>query len=473
MASESKDSGKSTKKYTGTVRIRGARARLQRSRGKSLLLIPYPKNAPLDLDQMLFNGVHLFGFLKNQKATVVGELDGERLYCAMLHGNGEEAAEISARPRLHDELAGRVAKIFPEDSPIIVKRLNSAGIMTSDAFYHRVRHFEPEVEAFAAYLEVSKAAISRFLTAMEKDKSQAALIMAPPMRPVQRGVSVDMIRRVTGVSPPEPPAVPPDLPNTEHTPSLPREVDLRSDMCVTRIKDQGMFRGTCVAHTGAAMMESELILKSRSEAGSGDRPRFNRRLNLSEQYLYWACKEVDGAPYQGGTFIEYAAKVLREGIPQKQLRPGICRESAWRYNELSIPGNESQGPIPRPALIADKYPAVKARRLKHASPKDLKKALASGHPVGLSVFTYHFWTDPFAWREGVISLPFRIRYDGAHAICLVGYRDSDSSNSDGYFTFKNSWGTSWGAGRPQDPGFGDLPYRYVLTEGIEAWVFEV
>ena len=472
MSRKPKDPETPTEKYTGTVRIRGARARLHRPRGKSLLLIPYPKNAPLAFDQMLLNGVLLFGFLKNQKTTLVGELDGDRLFRAMLHGNGEEAAGISAPPGLQDEFAGRIAEIFRKDSEKALERLNAAGLMTADAFYHRVKHFEPEVDAFAAYLEVPKAAIMRFLVSMEKDVSQAGLITAPPMAPVQRGVNVERIAQVTGVDKTAAPDLPPVLPKGEHTPGLPPEVDLRREKCVTRIRNQGMFRGTCVAHTVVAMMESELILKSRREASRGRPPQLNLGLDLSEQYLYWACKEVDGEPNQSGTFIEYAAQVLRMGIPSRQLKPGICRESAWKYNKLSIKGNESQGPIPKRALIADKWPAVKARKLKHASPKALKQALAEGSPVGLSVFTYHFWTDPYAWREGIISMPFTISYDGAHAICLVGYRDSDSSHSDGYFTFKNSWDQNWGAGR-KDPGFGDLPYRYVLTEGIEAWTFEV
>jgi C1A family cysteine protease len=98
--------------------------------------------------------------------------------------------------------------------------------------------------------------------------------------------------------------------------------------------------------------------------------------------------------------------------------------------------------------------------------------MADGHCVGLSVFTYHFWTDGYAWREGRISLPIKIKPDGAHAVCLVAYQDEDKEHRDGAFTFKNSWGPQWGVSR-SDPGFGTLPYRYVLQEGIEAWIIEV
>jgi C1A family cysteine protease len=86
--------------------------------------------------------------------------------------------------------------------------------------------------------------------------------------------------------------------------------------------------------------------------------------------------------------------------------------------------------------------------------------------------TYHFWEDDYTWREGVISLPLGIEANGAHAICLTGYTDSDAMHRDGYFTFKNHWGEEWGHNRA-DKGFGSLPYRYFLREAIEAYAFVV
>ena|SRR5438105_4011965 len=200
------------------------------------------------------------------------------------------------------------------------------------------------------------------------------------------------------------------------------------------------------------------------------------KFDLSEQYLYWACKHVDGAPNSEGTFIEYAVEVLMNGVAAKMLPAGVCKDRDWPYNKLPMAGNESQDPPLAPALKTLKknkqYRAINYTRLKHNSIKALKAKLAEGHCVGLSVYTYHFWTDDFAWREGVISLPLGIEPDGAHAICLVGYRDNDATHSDGYFIFKNSWDTQWGFGRP-DPGYGSLPYRYVIKEAIEAFSLEV
>ena len=188
--------------------------------------------------------------------------------------------------------------------------------------------------------------------------------------------------------------------------------------------------------------------------------------------MYWACKQIDGAMNSEGTFIEYAVEVLLNGVPKEKLPGRVCLEKRWKYNRNPVAGNESQGPLPKGVrkLLSDnkQHRASRVTQIKHNSIKAIKTALADNRCVGLSVYTYHFWTDDYAWREGVISLPLSIAPDGAHAICLVGYRDNDADHADGYFIFKNDWDTTWGHGRP-DPGFGSLPYRYVLKEAIEAY----
>jgi C1A family cysteine protease len=256
------------------------------------------------------------------------------------------------------------------------------------------------------------------------------------------------------------PEAPLPFPGTARTPNLPSKVDLRK--FVTKVKDQA-FRGTCVAHAACAALEAAMI-RSGTET---------KRLDLSEQYLYWACKQVDGAPREEGTLLEYALQVLRSGVPSGRVTapPGVCLERAWKYVSVSDPKNEGQGPPPPRALKPPLHAIAKAHELKANSIKGLKGELADGRCVGLSAYTYPFWTDGYVWREGILSLPFGIKPDGAHAICLVGYEDRDDTHADGYFIFKNSWGTKWGAGR-RDPGYGSLPYRYVLSEAIEAWSLE-
>ena len=45
------------------------------------------------------------------------------------------------------------------------------------------------------------------------------------------------------------------------------------------------------------------------------------------------------------------------------------------------------------------------------------------------------------------------KYEGGHAILIVGYTDDTSVPGGGYFSVKNSWGKGWGEG-----GFFDIAY---------------
>ena len=66
------------------------------------------------------------------------------------------------------------------------------------------------------------------------------------------------------------------------------------------IRDQGQ-RGTCVAFASMAYLEYHLAAES---------ARIPRR---SEQFFYWACKEVDGVPTEGTTLATGARPSRRMG----------------------------------------------------------------------------------------------------------------------------------------------------------------
>ncbi|MDX6498040.1 MAG: hypothetical protein QOG23_1300 [Blastocatellia bacterium] len=452
---------------SGLIQIdKHSRARIKTSKGL-LTLVPYPEDAPLSMKEMEVMGKYLFSYLSNKEVKVSGEVSGSRLFNAHLAESKLAIKDVKLGPQGSDRFSQALKQYFKRDSQQITAKLNLAGITTVSAFYHRVKNYQPEVEAFSRYLRVPKEAIRQFLQAIDTDQNNRALVAAVPRYPVTRGVNLARISRAIGVPVKKyASATPPPFPDSAKTPNLPSKVMLTKK--ITKVRDQGPFRGTCVAHTAAALLEFELIYNGLA----------TKRLDLSEQYLYWACKQVDGASNDDGTFIEYAMKVLLEGVKAEGYAGGVCKEQDWPYNTVSIAGNQSQGPLPAKTSRVMKglkgkiFGISGSTELKSNSIKDLKNALADNHCVGLSVYTYHFWTDNYTWREGVISLPFRIKPDGAHAICLVGYKDNDATHSDGYFIFKNSWGTNWGAGRP-DQGFGSLPYRYVLKESIEAWYANV
>ncbi len=99
------------------------------------------------------------------------------------------------------------------------------------------------------------------------------------------------------------------------------------------VRDQ-KDRGTCVAHACAAVREALLG------------PDASTTFDLSEQYLYWACKEKDNWAGEG-TWI----KVGMVGMEVLQAQ-GICPEPVWPYNPKKVAGNEGQGPAPAGALDA-------------------------------------------------------------------------------------------------------------------------
>ena len=453
-----------SRKFSGVIRVQKTRAKLE-TRRDTYTLVPFPQQAALSVKAMEEMGEKLFGYLNGQEVTIEGVLTGDVIYNARIAESGLAIQDVRVAPESKDRFALEIEQLFKKDSSEIAAKLNDVGIGTISALYHRIKNnLEPEVKAFSKYLKVREERIKEFLAALESNTGNRALVAASPRYPVKRGVNMKLLEKVKGVPvSKKAPRAPPKFPNSAITPDLPSRVDLT--VHVTPVKNQGA-RGTCVAHTAACCIEAELIKKGKAKTS----------LDLSEQYLYWACKNLDGAPNDEGTFIEYAVEVLLNGVAKEKLPGGICTEKEWQYNRLPKTNNEAQGPLPaavRKVLKANKqYRALNYTKLKEKSIKAIKAALASGHCVGLSVYTYHFWTNDYAWREGIISLPIDIEPDGAHAICLVGYRDNDGSHGDGYFKFKNSWDIQWGYGRP-DPGYGNLPYRYVIKEAIEAYSVDV
>jgi hypothetical protein len=450
-------------KISGRVLLDAGRAIIQTG-PKKFVLVPYPRETQLPEAQKISMGAFLFGYLHDREAHLTGDAYDGHLYNARELGTRTKIRDRTILPEKKNKFSVEIGQYFERDGPEIATRLNFAGILTVSAFYHRLKGSEAEIPAMSRYLRVPEESIRSFIKGIESDQKSSALITAPPRIPVAHGVNVSRLFREKGVrATRKSRSLPPPFPESARTPALPSTVDHRKKM--TSVRNQG-YRGTCVAHATAAMLEYELVRAK----------KLTRRVDLSEQYLYWGCKQIDGATTDEGTFIEYGVQVLRGGvprrIPQQDLSPGTCKESDWKYSSVLITGNESHGPLPMRAETATRFAIRSYKKVKENSISDLKNALADGHCVGMSVFTYHFWNDGYVSREGIISLPVGIPPDGAHAICLVGYEDSDSTHGDGYFLFKNSWGPLWGAARP-DPGFGSLPYRYVINEAIEAWFIEL
>jgi len=90
---------------------------------------------------------------------------------------------------------------------------------------------------------------------------------------------------------------------------------------------------------------------------------------------------------------------------------------------------------------------------------DAKSVLATGLPFMVTVPITKDWRRA---KDGIIPLPLSPHslLQERHAVLLCGYNDDTRR-----FTFRNSWGASWG-----DKGLGYLPYSYLTFYLSEAWV---
>jgi hypothetical protein len=231
---------------------------------------------------------------------------------------------------------------------------------------------------------------------------------------------------------------------------LPNSVNLSNRF--PPVRHQGA-RGTCVAHACAAVRE--FLLGTNGPQS-----------DLSEQFLYWACKERDGYP-ESGTWISVAMTILEV--------MGVCREPIWPYNGWPIAGNEGQGPPPAQAQIeAVQYKTVRATRLPERSVPALRQALADQQPVAFSVDVFSYWQQNPVYISGDIRLPLsREKEPGGHAMCLVGYEVDEATPGGGYFIVRNSWGTDWAHEGRISPGYARLPFAYVEQYGTSAFTTKV
>jgi len=216
------------------------------------------------------------------------------------------------------------------------------------------------------------------------------------------------------------------------------------------IRDQGE-RGTCVAFGTVALREFLIGLEE----------------DLSEQFLYWACKQLDG--HDGpGTWIRTAMTALSEY--------GVCRESVWPYNPKQTDREDQDPPPPGAVEDARRYVLRSARTVEPNLVIQYKNILCGengrgGMPITFGTFVFKSWyMSRETHRTGKITMPLpgEEPYAG-HAWCVVGYVDNPAVPGGGYFIVRNSWGTDWAAESPEKAGHALMPYAYVERYALEAF----
>jgi C1A family cysteine protease len=330
-----------------------------------------------------------------------------------------------------------MAKTRFEDVSVMSKHhhaLKALGFRSVEAFISAARVANREM---SSYLGEDVNTILRQLP--DNLRAQALAFSLPPR--FAMGVAIEHIPRPrhafrVSLLPPGVQAVP--------------QVNLISQM--PPIRDQGR-RGTCVAHAALAVVEHY--------AGTQ-----NSYQDMSEQFLYWNCKQNDGHPNDEGTYLAMAMPLLE--------RDGCCLESIWPYNPNPVAGNQSQDPPPSGAQAeALQYKVTPNHQLPPTSVQDLKNELARQRCVAFDVPVFNSWYQSSeVTRTGEITVPIpgEQPVDG-HAMCLVGYEDlpGEDALGDGQFILRNSWGTAWAYESAFQPGYGTIPYVYIARYGQEAY----
>lgn len=222
------------------------------------------------------------------------------------------------------------------------------------------------------------------------------------------------------------------------------------------VRDQNP-RKTSVAYATLAILE----FLERSTTGGF--------VNLSEEFLYWNCKQSGGISEKEGTFLRTSFPLLRSD--------GVCEETIWPYDPHHDPINLSIPP-PNARGNALSHRARSVVQLNPASVNDIKQELTGGFindepvPVAVSIPVYRTWFRSPRIRstgELILPLPSDVVPEGGHAICLVGYEDDIDYPGGGFFIFRNSWGTHWAMNNRFAPGYGTVPYEYITKFAWEAW----
>lgn len=203
-------------------------------------------------------------------------------------------------------------------------------------------------------------------------------------------------------------------------------------------------RPTCVAFAVTAYHEyAHDVLKGLKKASE---------IDLSEEFLYYHCKQLDGlGPSSTGTTISAASASLAAN--------GQSLETLCPYNVVRPPGLIAP---PNPEAFADgKLRCLLGLQQLNLSLSSIKNALRLSKPV---IAVLDWYSNAYVTQLGRIEIPRTTdRFLGRHAILIVELEEQATAGG-WLLTFKNSWGHKWG-----DNGFGSFGVEYFNAYGREIW----
>jgi C1A family cysteine protease len=202
------------------------------------------------------------------------------------------------------------------------------------------------------------------------------------------------------------------------------------------VRDQGN-RGTCLAFAATAAHESARLV------GRGA-----PRVDLSEEFLYWACKSLDGNT-SSGTSPATVAAVLPT--------TGQCRAETWPYD--SKRDDTDSDYTPSADAVVEARNLLATLRPVGTRLDDLCDQIRQGNAVILGL---ELWDAFYDAGASVISAPAAGDLLGdAHAVTMVGF-----DLGAGTIRIRNSWGAAdWG-----DNGHAVLASDALGVACLGAWI---
>lgn len=186
--------------------------------------------------------------------------------------------------------------------------------------------------------------------------------------------------------------------------------------------------------------------------------------DLSEEYLNYVTNLVKGGTHRDGDFFHHIINGYRAY--------GIVSENAVPYRTSPVSHISTSTLNQGRQLISDTIVPVflKEWDLGGVSDAQIERAidwLDEDVPIALGTR----WPNTYRtqWRAGInlMEVPANdsMVHDG-HSVVLVGYMRNSCAPGGGYFTFRNSYGSSWGS-----DGYGYIPFEYVKQYGNDMVLY--
>jgi len=209
---------------------------------------------------------------------------------------------------------------------------------------------------------------------------------------------------------------------------------------VSSVRNQGAC-GDCWAFAATAGLESYVLLHG----------NYDSSINLSEQVVV-SCSNAGSC--NGGSPAGAAAFIMGTGVPSESYYPYTATNGS-----CSSAGSGWQN-------AADKVVSWQYVTYTNPDLATLKNAVYTFGPIVTTMMVY---ADFYAYSSGVYH-HVTGALEGGHAILIVGYTDNATYPGGGYFTVKNSWGTSWGEpGGSDSGGYFRIAYKELTTVTKFGW----